>query len=97
MANLAPLLDQKWTEGVEKTAAVKVAAEAAVKPAGIDPALLERCLRRGAAKKKVGQPGPTAADQLVLSELEAKKVREQCVRSVIAQHRRKAAPKAVKT
>jgi hypothetical protein len=87
--------DPNWTsaETAEKLAVSALAAkEAADKPTGIPPELLERCLRQKARPKK-GADASRSADTLVLVDQEAKKVREQCVRSVIAQHRRKAAAK----
>jgi hypothetical protein len=74
-------------------AATKVAAEKAPEPAGIAPELLERCLKRKARPKK-GVDAPKSADDLVILDQETKRLREQCVRTVIAQHRKtQAAPK----
>ncbi len=86
---MAPL-DRSWAEGnADRTAAAKIEAQAQPVPAGIPPALLERCMRAKAKQVQTAQDG-TSADRLVLAELETKKARERCVRSVINQHKRKA-------
>lgn len=80
--------DPNWTsaETAEKLAVSALAAkEAADKPVGIPPELLDRCLRLKARPK--GHDAPKSADDLVLVDQETKKAREQCVRSVVAKHR----------
>jgi len=63
----------------------------APKQEGIAPDLLEKCLKRTA--KKAPAKGDKTADGLVLAELQTKAVREACVRTVIAAHRKKQAKK----
>ena len=84
MAVPTSFFDPKWAESTE-LAAVKVKAEAPSQPTGIDPKLIDRCLRLKASPK--GLDAPKSADDLVLRDQETKKLREQCVRSVVAKHR----------
>jgi len=90
----ASLFDPKWAETAEALAVTKVKAEAPPQPTGIDPNLLDRCLRLKASTK--GVDAPKSADDLVIRDQETKKLREQCVMSVVARHRQPEKTKAPK-